>query len=155
MGGVVLQNVTIAQEAAFDADTRARQGMGGGINGIGADTGNPIDIWLINVYFSAGSFSIYETTGGAVIMIGTIPPNIDWAAGRFNGHRYYYDSIEDALAATQTSCNALPAAKRPDGCFAANFPHKRPPFINLSTSGWRGAPSTPPAAIQPPTLLSP
>jgi hypothetical protein len=149
MGGLVLQNVTVAQEPAFIADCTARKGGGycGGVNGIQSD--NPIDVWLVNVYFSSGVFSFYET-GGPVILIGTLPP-VNWVSGRFNGRRYYYDSIEEALAATRNSCLALPASEHPDGCNAADFPHQRPPFINLSASGWNGtAPTGPPA---PPVLL--
>ena len=145
MGGLVLQNVTIAQEAAFISDCLARKGGGycGGVNGIQAT--NPIAVWLINITFSSGTFSIYET-GGPIVLIGSVPTAIGWT-NRFDGRRYYYDSIEEALAATHASCLSLPSNRRPDGCNATDFPHTRPPFINLSTSGWAnaGADTNPPA----------
>jgi hypothetical protein len=148
MGGLVLQNVTVAQESSFIADCQSRKGAGGycgGVNGLQAD--NPITVWLIDVHFSAGPFSVYET-GGPIILIGD-NPNYGWVSGRFNGRRYYYDSIEEALAATRSSCDALPSNRHPDGCNTADFPHKRPPFINLSTAGWAGTPAPP----LPPVLL--
>jgi hypothetical protein len=151
MGGLVLQNVSVIQQPAFISDCQARKGAGdycGGVNGIQAD--NPITVWLINVTFSSGAFSIYEGAN-PVILVGA-NPSYGWVSGRFNGRRYYYDSIEDALAATPSSCQALASARHPDGCNAADFPHKRPPFINLSASGWKGAPSS---QLQPPTLISP
>lgn len=65
---------------------------------------------------------------------------IHWTPERFKGRRYWYDSIEDALDATHASCRAGPKRQRTDGCNPSDFPHQRPPFLNLCSSGWAKSP---------------
>ncbi len=93
-------------------------------NSMMAQTITKGDIWLINSE-SSGSI-LAEPQGGNLILIGSSRSQ-SFRSGLNIGNRCEYQYIEDALNDTNSS----------DGC--GNF--KKPPFLELSCSGWKNPPT--------------
>lgn len=134
-GGVVVQNVTLGQDAAFNADCRARPGAGDGCgtgNFLGSWNG-PNEGWFIN-YQTNGWAITLQQNWKKVVIVGNLPDfgfrteggsGIAFATSQtcsgsncaFGGKAFWYPNIEAAIAAG----------------------HAEPPFVRLSCSGWADA----------------
>jgi hypothetical protein len=145
-GGVVLQNLTLGQDAAFVADCQAR---GDTVCNQGNHMGswNPGEGWLIN-YRTNGWGITLQQAWKKVVVVGNLP-DLSFRTG-------------DAYAfSTQQSCTAAPCsfAGRVFGPYpsieaAIAAGHAEPPFVRLSCSGWAdprncavGAPPAPPSDL--------
>ncbi len=135
MKGLVLQNVMTANLSAFNADCLARKGPGEfcpASNNFGAV--KKMALWFIETSINPCP-ALYDRVDPVVIVGTNQPPcylDPSWV-----GNRYFYGSIEQALSASYSTCQSKPISERPDECDPDDFPHQRPPFIQLSEAGWK------------------
>lgn len=135
-GGYLFQGLDIAQDAAFFADCQARCAGNPDCTCIAssANVGSSLRYPLWVVGGSMSTLHLVSQVDPVIMVGGTIE---SFSFQTWVGHRYYYDDIDEALGATFSSCQAALSGERPDGCDSADFPHVRPPFIQLSAVGWR------------------
>lgn len=130
-GGVVLQNLTLDQEAGFVADCLARPGRSGGSCSQGNFMGswNPGEGWLIN-YKTNGWPITLQQQWKKVVVIGNLPD-----LGFRAGDAYAYSTMQTCTTAP-CSFGGKVFGPYPNIEAAIAAGHAEPPFVRLSCSGW-------------------
>lgn len=131
-GGVVVQNLVLGQESAFNADCNNRAGGDDGCalgNGLGSWNGPNVG-WFIN-YQTNGFPITLQQNWDKVIIVGNTPDFL------FRADNIGYN-FATASTCTGSPCSFSNRAWGPyasiEDALAAG--HAEPPFIRLSCSGW-------------------
>lgn len=137
-GGILIQNVTLNQDSAFNADCLARERNGGYSDGCG--TGNFLGtyspsavLWVVN--YKTGNWKItLQQTWQKVIVVGSNPNFL------FRTNDSYRFSVVEACSAPHPCLGGGqifgPYASLEE---AIADGHAEPPFARLSCSGWADA----------------
>jgi hypothetical protein len=149
--GVVVQNVTLGQDAAFNADCMARPGAADGCgtgNFLGSHNGPNVG-WFIN-YKTNGWTITLQQRWEKVIVVGNMP---DFAF-RSDGTSFAFS--------TGATCSGSPCSfggrvfgPYPSIEAAIAAGHAEPPFVRLSCSGWADAKNCAAGAQSQQALLPP
>jgi len=136
-GGMVVQNVTLGQDAAFNEDCRARAGASDGCgtgNHLGSWNG-PNEGWFIN-YKTNGWNITLQQNWKKVVIVGNLP---DFSFRTGDG--YAFSTKQTCSTITSDSCSFGGRVFGPYPSIEAAIAdgHAEPPFVRLSCSGWADA----------------